>query len=65
MRQIFSNEVQHLEKALAELDFPTNRENIIACAEDNGIADDLIVRLNDLPDEEYASTADIMAYLRS
>ena len=45
---------------LEGIDFPANKGDLIACAEQNGAPDAVIDVLNALPDEEFQSMADVM-----
>lgn len=45
---------------LDSVDYPAEREQIVAAAEDNGAPVDIINVLKSLPREEYASREDVM-----
>jgi hypothetical protein len=52
------NPVQ-VQKFLKGLDYPANREQIVATAEEHGADDNVLSALKQLPDEEYQTPADV------
>jgi hypothetical protein len=53
-------ENQELAHSLKGIDFPAKREEIVNYARSNGAPDNIIGRLNELPDEEYGNVAQVM-----
>lgn len=45
---------------LKDIDFPASKQEIITHAEDSNISQDIIDRLDQLPDKQYNSIADVV-----
>lgn len=43
-----------LQKALAGINYPAGRDDVLNVARDNGADDDVITALKDLPDQSYS-----------
>lgn len=48
-----------VQKALKGANYPADKKSLIETAKANGADDDVMKRLNDLPDQEYQSPADV------
>lgn len=48
-----------VQKALKGANYPADKKSLIETAKENGADDDVMKRLNDLPDQEYQSPADV------
>nr|WP_184045312.1 DUF2795 domain-containing protein [Paraburkholderia sp. MM5384-R2] len=48
-----------VQKALKGASYPADRKSLIETAKANGAADDVLQRLQDLPDQQYQSPADV------
>jgi len=48
-----------VQKYLKGVDYPASREDLMAHAEDNGADEDVLDLLDQLPDEEYETPADV------
>lgn len=53
-------ENQELAHSLKGIDFPAKREDIVNHARRNGAGENIIGRLNELPDEEFGNVAQVM-----
>ncbi|MCE5197827.1 MAG: DUF2795 domain-containing protein [Armatimonadota bacterium] len=45
---------------LKGINFPCNKQDIVDYAEDNNAPDEIVQVIEDLPDQEYSSMADLM-----
>jgi hypothetical protein len=50
----------NIARCLGGMDFPANKEDIVEYAEDNDADDELLSRLERLPDKQYGNMADVM-----
>lgn len=48
-----------VQKALKGANYPADKQSLIETAKANGASDDVLKRLDALPDEEYQSPADV------
>ncbi|TWG87258.1 uncharacterized protein DUF2795 [Cupriavidus gilardii J11] len=48
-----------VQKSLKGLDFPASKEDIVSRARDGGASDDILSELEQLPEREYQTPADI------
>ena len=49
-----------VKKTLKGIDFPAERVDLLYFAQDMGAGDEVVLLLNDLPEGEYESMADVM-----
>lgn len=54
-----SSPTRELAKNLEGIDFPANRTKLVEWARGHGASEETINQLNDMPDEEYTSMADV------
>lgn len=54
-----------LAKALKGIDLPQDKEGLYDHADENGADDIILEMIDDMPDQEYETMADIMAAFRS
>jgi len=54
-----SHSTATIAQALSGIDFPANRQDLIEHAKKNNADDEVIQALNDVPDEQYTSMADV------
>lgn len=52
--------VNEVTKNLSGVDFPAKREDLVAHAKDQGADDDVVQAIEDLPQNEFHSMADVM-----
>ncbi|MEN6356103.1 MAG: DUF2795 domain-containing protein [Armatimonadota bacterium] len=59
MRSRMVKSTANLMDFLKDVDYPASKDEIIALAEDHMVAKDIMSRLDQLPDREYISLADV------
>lgn len=56
---IASHSTATIAQALSGIDFPANKSDLVEHAKKNNAAQDVIQTLNEMPDEQYTSMADV------
>jgi hypothetical protein len=56
---IASHSTATIAQALSGIDFPANKRDLVEHAKKNNAAKDVIQTLNEMPDEQYTSMADV------